>query len=57
MLSAPIPLNEPERITSLRKMLLLSSPDEEAFDRVMAGRLALSRCSIVDPLRSNDVGS
>jgi diguanylate cyclase (GGDEF)-like protein len=34
MLSAQIPLNEPERIASLRKMLLLSSPDEEAFDRV-----------------------
>lgn len=34
MLPAPIPDNEPERIASLRRMLLLSSPDEEAFDRV-----------------------
>jgi diguanylate cyclase (GGDEF)-like protein len=34
MLSAPIPANEPERIASLRNMLLLSTPDEEAFDRV-----------------------
>lgn len=34
MLQAPIPENEPERIASLRKMLLLSSPDEEAFERV-----------------------
>lgn len=34
MLRAPIPENEPERIASLRRMLLLSSPDEEAFERV-----------------------
>ena len=34
MVIAPTPLNESERIASLRKMLLLSSPDEEAFDRV-----------------------
>jgi diguanylate cyclase (GGDEF)-like protein len=34
MLPAPIPDNEPERIASLRRMLLLASPDEEAFDRV-----------------------
>ena len=34
MLHAPISANESERIASLRKMLLLSSPDEEAFDRV-----------------------
>ena len=34
MLPAPIPDNELERIESLRRMLLLSSPDEEAFDRV-----------------------
>lgn len=34
MLNAPIPGNEPERLASLRRMLLLSSPDEEAFDRV-----------------------
>lgn len=34
MLPAPIPPNEPERIASLRRMLLLSTPDEEAFDRV-----------------------
>ncbi|WP_018151252.1 sensor domain-containing diguanylate cyclase [Leeia oryzae] len=34
MLPAPIPVNEPERIASLRRMLMLSTPDEEAFDRV-----------------------
>jgi diguanylate cyclase (GGDEF)-like protein len=34
MLAAPIPPNESERIASLRRMLLLASPDEESFDRV-----------------------
>ncbi len=34
MLPAPIPAYESERIASLRKMLLLSTPDEESFDRV-----------------------
>lgn len=34
MLPAPTPINEPERIASLRRMLLLATPDEEAFDRV-----------------------
>ena len=34
MLAAPIPTNEPERIASLRRMLLLATPDEESFDRV-----------------------
>lgn len=34
MLQAPTPDNESERIASLRKMLLLSSPDEAAFDRI-----------------------
>jgi diguanylate cyclase (GGDEF)-like protein len=34
MLPAPIPDNEPERIASLRRMLILSTPDEEAIDRV-----------------------
>lgn len=34
MLPAPIPSNESERIASLRRMLLLSTPDEEGFDRV-----------------------
>jgi diguanylate cyclase (GGDEF)-like protein len=34
MLPAPIPHDEPDRIASLRRMLLLASPDEEAFDRV-----------------------
>lgn len=34
MLPAPTPFNEAERLASLRKMLLLSTPDEEAFDRV-----------------------
>ncbi|WP_297574004.1 diguanylate cyclase [uncultured Deefgea sp.] len=35
MLPAPIPSNEDERMASLRKMLLLSTPDEEVFDRVV----------------------
>lgn len=34
MLFAPIPENESARIASLRRMLLLSTPDEEAFERV-----------------------
>ncbi|NMG31624.1 sensor domain-containing diguanylate cyclase [Aromatoleum evansii] len=34
MLAAPIPFDEPERIASLRRMQLLSTPDEEVFDRV-----------------------
>jgi len=34
MLPAPIPDNESERIASLRRMLILSTPDEEAIDRV-----------------------
>lgn len=34
MLPAPIPANEAERLASLRRMLLLSTPDEAAFDRV-----------------------
>ncbi|MCB1954589.1 MAG: sensor domain-containing diguanylate cyclase [Rhodocyclaceae bacterium] len=34
MLPAPIPVNESERIDSLRRMLLLSTPDEESFDRI-----------------------
>jgi len=34
MLPAPTPANEGERIASLRRMLLLSTPDEEAFDRI-----------------------
>lgn len=34
MLPAPLPDNEAERLASLRRMQLLSSPDEEAFDRI-----------------------
>lgn len=34
MKAAPIPANEPERLASLQDMLLLSTPDEELFDRV-----------------------
>jgi len=34
MLEAPIPENEKERITSLRRMLLLATPDEAAFNRI-----------------------
>src|SRR5574343_840126 len=56
MLPAPTPVNEPERIASLRKMLLLSTPDEEAFDRVTrtAQRLfkvPVALVSIVDAQR------
>lgn len=56
MLPAPIPRNEPERIASLRKMLLLSSPDEEAFDRVtrMAQRVfnvPIALISLIDANR------
>lgn len=56
MLPAPIPSNEPERIASLRKMLLLSSPDEEAFDRVtrMAQRVfnvPIALISLIDTNR------
>jgi diguanylate cyclase (GGDEF)-like protein len=35
MKPAPIPANEDLRIESLRKMLLLATPDEAAFDRVV----------------------
>jgi diguanylate cyclase (GGDEF)-like protein len=34
MLPAPIPKNERERLASLREMNLLSTPDEEVFDRI-----------------------
>lgn len=34
MLFAPIPANESARIESLRRMLLLATPDEESFDRI-----------------------
>lgn len=34
MLPAPIPVDDSERLASLRRMLLLATPDEEAFDRV-----------------------
>lgn len=34
MLSAPLPDNENERLASLRKMQLLSTPAEEPFDRI-----------------------
>ncbi|TXH01015.1 MAG: sensor domain-containing diguanylate cyclase [Rhodocyclaceae bacterium] len=56
MLPAPTPVNEPERIASLRQMLLLSTPDEEAFDRVTrtAQRLfkvPIALVSIIDAQR------
>ncbi len=35
MIPAPIPDNEPERISSLRRMLLMATPDEEIFDRIV----------------------
>lgn len=55
MLPAPIPRNEAERIASLRKMLLLSSPDEEAFDRVtrMAQRVFHVPIALVSLIDSN----
>ncbi|GBG12620.1 diguanylate cyclase [Novimethylophilus kurashikiensis] len=34
MLEAPIPENEKERIASLRRMLLLATPDEAIFNRI-----------------------
>lgn len=34
MISAPIPDNDPERLASLRNMLLVATPDEESFDRI-----------------------
>ncbi|HTY03447.1 MAG TPA: sensor domain-containing diguanylate cyclase [Rhodocyclaceae bacterium] len=56
MLPAPIPANEDQRIESLRRMLLLATPDEEAFDRVtrMARRVfgvPIALVSLVDANR------
>jgi hypothetical protein len=34
MLPAPIPADEDARLASLRKMQILSTPAEEAFDRI-----------------------
>ncbi|POZ61961.1 GGDEF domain-containing protein [Chromobacterium alticapitis] len=35
MLAAPIPENEQQRLESLRRMQILSTPNEEAFDRIV----------------------
>lgn len=35
MLSAPIPHNDPERVQALRELLLLDTPPEERFDRLV----------------------
>lgn len=35
MLDAPIPENEQQRLESLRRMQILSTPNEEAFDRIV----------------------
>lgn len=56
MKPAPIPADEDLRIESLRRMLLLATPDEEAFDRVvrMARRLfkvPIALVSLVDENR------
>lgn len=47
MLPAPIPPNEDERIASLRRMLLLVTPDEESFDRVTRVAQQLFKVPIV----------
>jgi GAF domain-containing protein len=35
MLAAPLPENEPERLKALRELLILDTPPEERFDRVV----------------------
>ena len=35
MLKAPIPANEPERVQALRDLLILDTPPEERFDRIV----------------------
>jgi GGDEF domain-containing protein len=47
MQRAPNPANEIERIASLRRMLLLATPDEEVFDRVIRIAEALFHVPIV----------
>ena len=36
MLSAPIPANEPSRLAALRQLLLLDTPPEQRFDKLLA---------------------
>ncbi len=36
MILAPIPPNEDERLTALRQLLILDTPEEERFDRIVA---------------------
>lgn len=46
MQTPPFPANESERLASLRKMILLDTPDEEAFDRITRLAAAMFRAPI-----------
>ena len=36
MMNAPIPDNEADRLQALRELLILDTPPEERFDRIVA---------------------
>lgn len=56
MTSAAIPRNEPERLRALRELLILDTPPEQRFDRIVAFAaqefdMAVAMLSLVDSAR------
>jgi GAF domain-containing protein len=57
MISPPTPSNEDDRLAALRELLILNTPPEERFDRIVAFAaqefdMPLSAISLVDPDRN-----
>ena len=59
MIAAPIPIDDERRLQALRELLILDTPPEEHFDRVVqfaAGTLDEVRLAIFGSLRDLVVG-